>query len=257
MHLGSGKATIPPAAWKLHGGLPCAHGGAFQESSRTARGLRPSNRRACPRSCGSVIEATWFPHNWEPILETDIGNGSVGAGRLEYDAGMARTEQERERLKEWALNWHPQPTHDRLNRYRKVKFGRWSEYHKSRLVLRLTPEEKRKALSIYHYLLEKHKGKVRSRLGCYRMLWACAVSRCRKSSPQRYERLGIANKLTYWFDRAHEEGCERLGIQSLEKRRSELTGFSSEKRRSPLTESSSAKSLEIGKLLTDLERSFR
>ncbi|HUZ45208.1 MAG TPA: hypothetical protein VMW54_01085 [Terriglobia bacterium] len=170
--------------------------------------------------------------------------------------GMARTDEERERLKEWALNWHPQPRHDRLNRYRKVKFGRWIDYHKSRAVLTLTAAEREKAESIYSYLLEKHKWEVRSRPGYYRVLWACAVSRCRKSSPQRYERLGIVNKLNYWHDRAHKEGVGRLGIPSLEKRRAGLTKLPSEKRRSPSTKSSTLKTAELDRLLDELERSF-
>ncbi len=233
------------------------HGGAFQEASRSVRGLRLPNDRANPPRCGCAVAITRRSYNWAGILEIDIRNGSVGAGRLEYIVRMARTDEERERLKEWAVNWRPQPVQDRLNRYRKVKFGSWTNYHKSRVVLSLTPAELEKAESIYHYLSVKHAWKVRSRPGYHRILWACAVSRCRKSSAQRYERLRIVNKLAYWFDRAHEEGVTRLGLPSLGKRCSELTGFSSEKRRSPLMESSSAKSLEIDKLLTDLERSFR
>jgi hypothetical protein len=167
----------------------------------------------------------------------------LGPGQLEYDGGMARTDAERERLKQWALNWRPQPTQGRLNRYTRLKGG-WSEYHKNRLVLRLTPEEREKAESIFFYLTKKHEWKVRSRPGYYRILWACAVSRCRKRTPQRYEHLSVVKRLDYWYDLAQKEGLRPV-IPSMEKRRSLLT------------ESSSAKSLEIDNLLTDLERSFR
>jgi hypothetical protein len=139
----------------------------------------------------------------------------------EYNTGMSRRPAEREQLKVWALTWEPQPTHDRLNRYARLK-GRWSEYHKGRVVLQLTPAEYEKARSIYHHLCIKHAGKVRANPRYCRILWACAISRCRKNSAHRYERLAVVNKLTYWHDAAHREGVRALGIPSLEERRAEV-----------------------------------
>lgn len=153
---------------------------------------------------------------------------------------MARTDEERERLKEWALNWRPQPTHDRLNRYARLK-GRWSEYHKNRVVLRLTPAEREKAESIYHYLCVKHAWKVRSRPGYYRILWACSVSRCRKNKPHRYERLAFINKLTYWYALGRKEGHKEPQV---------------EKRRSRRAVSLSQNMHQVGGLLTILEKTM-
>jgi len=120
---------------------------------------------------------------------------------------MGRSAEERERLKNWAMNWRPQPTRDRLNGYRKAKFGRWRDYHQNRLVLRLTADERRKAESIYGHLVRKHRGMVMVRGAKYkRVLWACAVSLCRKKSSNRHQHQANTQRLIYWQNRAIEEG---------------------------------------------------
>jgi len=157
-------------------------------------------------------------HLTRPIHSARVILKPSAAQRV-YCEAMARSSAERERLKAWAMNWRPQPGRDRLNRYRKLKFGKWSEYQSNRLALRLTLEERKKADAIYSYLLDKHRGKVVSRGPRYtRMLWACAVSRCRKRTAHVYEHWGAINRLRYWQDRAYEEGLSLMGVPAKEKR---------------------------------------